>query len=179
VCSLLVAFILQLTIPLGGKISYGDLGVILWSIIIGLGFMMLLIISPIIRLWIKNLEFIIDEERIVIRKGIFTKIQQNIPYRAVTDFQLHRSLFDRVLNLGSIRIQTAGQSNTPTGYEGNLAGLKEWDSLLEELRGRVKKYQQGSENNRNNSIMRSEPEKLDAIISELQQIKSILEKQSG
>ena len=56
-----------------------------------------------------------------------TKIQQNIPYRAITDYILHRSIYDRMLGLASIRIQTAGQIQTPTGYEGNLAGLPNWD----------------------------------------------------
>ena len=82
----------------------------------------------------------IEEERITIYKGILTKMQQNIPYRAITDFMLHRSLYDRMLGLASIRIQTAGQTHSPTGYEGNLAGLINGDNLLGELRERVQKY---------------------------------------
>ena len=40
-------------------------------------------------------------------KGILTKVQKNIP----------------------IRIQTAGQTQTPTGYEGNIARIVDWEGL--------------------------------------------------
>ncbi|OPX33911.1 hypothetical protein B1H10_04785 [candidate division KSB1 bacterium 4484_188] len=78
------------------------------------------------------------QDRITIHKGILTKVQQNIPYRSITDFILHRSLYDRFLGLASIRVQTAGQSTTATGYEGNVAGLLNWEPLIQDLRGRVK-----------------------------------------
>ena len=90
-------------------------------------------------LWIKNLAYVIEEDRITVHKGILTKIQQNIPYRAITDFMLHRSLHDRFLGIGAIRIQTAGQTQTMTGYEGQLAGLVQWNDLLQQLREKVKK----------------------------------------
>ena len=98
---------------------------------------MWIISYPLIKLWIKNLSYIIREERVTIHKGILTKTQQNIPYRSVTDFILERSLFDRILGIGSIKIQTAGQSQSPTGYEGNLEGFLEYEKLHTQLREKI------------------------------------------
>ena len=112
---------------------------VLWPITLGLILIMWAITAPIVALWIRNLTYVIEEDRITIHKGILTKIQQNIPYRAITDFMLYRSLYDRFLGIGAIRIQTAGQSQTVTGYEGQLTGLLEWDDLLQQLREKVRK----------------------------------------
>ncbi|MBN2091090.1 PH domain-containing protein, partial [candidate division KSB1 bacterium] len=88
---------LQLLIPLGEGVTSSQVAVILWPIIIGVILLMWVIAVPIIILWIKNLTYFIEEDRITVYKGILTKIQQNIPYRAITDFILHRSLYDRFL----------------------------------------------------------------------------------
>jgi len=129
---------LQLLIPLKEGVNSSQVAVILWPITIGIILLMWAISVPIIILWIKNLTYFIEEERITIYKGILTKVQQNNPYRAITDFILHRSLYDRFLRIGAIRIQTAGQSKTVTGYEGQLSGLAWWEDLHQQLRGKIK-----------------------------------------
>lgn len=131
------ALTLQLLIPLGEE-TPAEVAAILWPITGGVIVLLWIIAAPLIVLWIRNLTYHIGEERITIHRGILTKIQQNIPYRAITDFMVHRSLFDRFLGIGSIRVQTAGQSASPTGYEGQLAGLLEWQALHEQLRARLK-----------------------------------------
>ena len=89
-------------------------------------------------LWIKNLRYVILEDRVNIHLGILTKTQKNIPFRAITDFELVRTLYDRVLGLGSVKIQTAGQSTQATGYEGKLGGLVDYEKWHKELRSRIK-----------------------------------------
>lgn len=112
---------------------------ILWLVSgIGLG-LMWLIATPIARLWINNLEYFVHEDRIQIYKGILTKTQQNIPFRAITDFALERTLYDRFLGLGSVKIQTAGQSTSPAGSEGKLGGLIDYETYHTALREKVKK----------------------------------------
>jgi uncharacterized membrane protein YdbT with pleckstrin-like domain len=92
---------------------------------------------PITYLWIKNLSYIIREDRVTIHKGILTKTKQNIPFRAVTDFAMQRTIYDRILGIGSIKIQTAGQTQSPTGYEGALSGLLDYDIWHAELRQKI------------------------------------------
>jgi len=173
---LLVGVILQITIPLNPKVTANDVAGILWSIILGVIILLWLITVPIIKLWIKNLSYYIDEDRITIHKGILSKIKQNVPYRAITDFQLHRSLYDRFLGIASIKLQTAGQSPTATGFEAKLSGLIDWDDLLELLRAKVKRLYPTLDASGTTDSIATEKDLLEKILEELKGIRSALEK---
>ena len=173
---LLVAAILQITIPLDPKVSASDVAAILWPIVFGVIFLLWLIAVPIIKLWISNLSYYIDEDRITIHKGILSKIKQNVPYRAITDFQLHRSLYDRFLGIASIKLQTAGQSPTATGFEAKLAGLIDWDDLLEKLRAKVKILYPSSVTAATTQSVANDKDILEKILEELKGIRNALEK---
>jgi len=113
---------------------------ILWIVIMSLILALWVIVYPILYLWYRNLEYRVYEDRVCIHKGILTKTQQNIPFRAITDFALVRTLYDRFLGIGSIKIQTAGKHiSSSSQYEGNLAGLLDYEQLHTDLRERVKK----------------------------------------
>jgi uncharacterized membrane protein YdbT with pleckstrin-like domain len=173
---LLVAAILQITIPLDPKVSPSDVAAILWPIVFGVIFLLWLIAVPITKLWINNLSYYIDEDRITIHKGILSKIKQNVPYRAITDFQLHRSLYDRFLGIASIKLQTAGQSPTATGFEAKLAGLIDWDDLLEKLRAKVKILYPSSVTAATTQSIANDNSLLEKILEELKGIRNALEK---
>ncbi len=151
---------------------------VIWLVTVILVALMWAVSLPISWLWIQNLSYVVMDDRITIHKGILTKVQQNIPMRAVTDFALNRSLYDRALGIGAIKIQTAGQSQSGTGYEGSLSGLVEYDSLHEKLRGWLKSLHPISE-----SLTVGEPAEREGvnvqfqILRELQKIREILEKQ--
>lgn len=126
----------------------GDMqaAVILWIVILSIILALWVIGYPILYLWYKNLEYRVYEDRVSIHKGILTKTQQNIPFRAITDFALVRTLYDRFLDIGSIKIQTAGKHiSSGSQYEGNLAGLINYEQLHTELREKVKKLHPVSE----------------------------------
>ena len=173
----IIGLALRLLLPLIEGVTSNQVASILWPITLGLILLMWVITAPIVVLWIRNLAYVIEEDRITIHKGILTKVQQNIPYRAITDFMLHRSLYDRSLGIGAIRIQTAGQAQTVTGYEGQLAGLIDWNDLLQQLRAKVKKLHPVAE-----AVTAAEPitpavneERLQQILLELQSIRKVLE----
>ncbi|MCH7724335.1 MAG: PH domain-containing protein [Bacteroidetes bacterium] len=174
---LLVAAILQIAIPLDPKVSASNVAVILWPITFGVIILFWLISAPIIKLWINNLSYYIDEDRITIHKGILSKIKQNVPYRAITDFQLHRSLYDRFLGIASIKLQTAGQSPTATGFEAKLSGLIDWDDLLEQLRAKVKRLYPSSGTLDTTGLITKENDILENILEELKGIRNTLEKE--
>jgi uncharacterized membrane protein YdbT with pleckstrin-like domain len=136
----IVSILCTILVPLSGKTTSEHVGEIVWPIAIAAIVLMWVIGVPAVVLWVNNLSYNIEDERVTIHKGILTKIQQNIPYRAVTDFMLYRSLYDRFLGLASIKIQTAGQGQRQggAGYEGKLSGLTDWDSLVTELRKKIK-----------------------------------------
>jgi uncharacterized membrane protein YdbT with pleckstrin-like domain len=173
---LLVAAILQITIPLDPKVSPSDVAAILWPIVFGVISLLWLIAVPITKLWINNLSYYIDEDRITIHKGILSKIKQNVPYRAITDFQLHRSLYDRFLGIASIKLQTAGQSPTATDFEAKLAGLIDWDDLLEKLRAKVKILYPSSVSAATTQSIANDNSLLEKILEELKGIRNALEK---
>jgi len=135
----------------------GDLMAIklIWMIGLGSILVMWIVSYPIIHLWIKNLEYIIREERVSIHKGILTKTQQNIPYRSITDFALKRGPYDRMIGIGSIKIQTAGQSHQPSGYEGSLSGLLDYEILFVELKEKVKSLHPVSESSTTREPLKS------------------------
>ena len=111
---------------------------VIWLLCLGLISIMWIVSFPLIYHWIKNLSYFIHDDRITIQSGIITKKEQNIPYRSITDFVLTRGLFDRLLDIGTIKIQTAGQSTSATGYEGNLSGLLDYKPLHADLREKLK-----------------------------------------
>ncbi len=113
---------------------------VLWLVSTGSIALLWIISFTWIYLWIKNLKYVIHDDRITIHKGILTKKYQNIPYRSITDFVLKRGLYDRILGLGSIQIQTAGQSPSATGYEGSLSGLSDYEGIHTDLRNKIKLF---------------------------------------
>lgn len=113
--------------------------IILWIVVAGTIFLTWAVSWPAAYLWIRNLHYVIYDDRLSIHKGILTKTIQNIPFRAITDFALVRTLYDRALKIGSIKIQTAGKSaQSPSMYEGVLGGLAEFESLHNELRNKIR-----------------------------------------
>ena len=143
-----------------------------WTIGILCLFLMWIFSTPISFLWIKNLEYIIRDDRVNIHMGILTKTQKNIPFRAITDFVLVRTLYDRMLGIGSVKIQTAGQSTQPSGYEGKLGGLAEYDKWHTELRSRIKSLHPVSQSvTTTETVNSTDGEVLREILDELKEIR--------
>ena len=149
--------------------------IVIWLICLCLISIMWIVFLPLIHLWIKNLSYFIRDDRITIQSGILTKKEKNIPYRSITDFVLVRGPFDRMLGIGTIKVQTAGQS--AEGYEGNLSGLLDYEPLHADLREKLKFLHPISE-----SATTSEPIKqtndsvLIQILEELKEIRKNTEK---
>ncbi len=175
---ILVALLFQLLLPLSDDVTSEEVSALVWPIAGGVIFVLMVIVGPILFIWVKNLSYIIGEEKITIHKGILTKVQKNIPYRAITDFVVNRSIFDRFLGIASIRIQTAGQSQTPTGYEGNIAGMLDWKGLHQTLRDRLKRLHPVSEAlaTREPASSATERDLLIQILNELKAIRKATEK---
>ncbi|MBC8385505.1 MAG: PH domain-containing protein [Candidatus Cloacimonetes bacterium] len=174
---IIFTFILQIIPMLDDDVEMKDFSRITWIITIGLLILMWIISVPITILWIRNLTYIIGEDKIIIHKGILTKIQQNIPFRMVTDFKLERSLYDRWFGIGSIKIQTAGQTQNASGYEGKLSGLIDCNSIHEQLRNKLSLLFPSSKTGKfTEDSGLSNKNELTLILEELRNIRSVLEK---
>jgi len=170
----LFALLLLIIPALDSDIAFSQFTYYLWLIIIGVILLMWVITVPIMILWIKNLTYFIEDDKIVIKKGILTKVKQNIPFRMITDFMLERTLYDRWLGIGSIKIQTAGQTQNATGYEGKLSGLINWDELHEKLRSDLSEARSSSKEIAD--LPKVNEGALENILIELKKISNILEK---
>lgn len=173
----IVGIVLHLLIPLKQGLTSGQLTFYIWVPTLGFILLMWAMSAPIIILWIKNLTYFTEDDRVTIFKGILTKEQQNIPYRSITDFILHRSLYDRFFGIGTVRIQTAGQSHTATGYEGQLSGLINWEDIHKQLREKLKKLHPVSESTtvKESGSPLLTDDKLFQILEELKAIRKVLE----
>ncbi len=151
---------------------------IIWITCIGAIIFIWIIAYPIIYFWIINLKYIIYTDRVTIHKGIITKTQQNIPFRAITDFALIRTLYDRILGIGSIKIQTAGQSTKGVSqYEGSLSGLLDYETLHTELRNKIKSLHPAAESVATVEPVRpSDDSVFHEILKELKEIRQNIER---
>ncbi len=142
--TVLATLIVQaLVVNLDPEVNNHDFVNYVWSWIAGSLIAVWVSIPWLLYLWIINLRYSIDDERLVIRKGILTKTTVSIPYRAVTDFTLRQSLYERWLGIGTLLVQTAGQGAQPGVHEGKLSGLVDFEALHTTLRARVKAYRGG------------------------------------
>lgn len=174
----LAGLLLVILVPLSPKVRADEAAAIIWPLTLAAILLLWLLAAPIVVLWIRNLSYAVDDDRITIHKGILTKVQQNIPYRAITDFELHRSLYDRALGIGTIKVQTAGQGATATGYEGQLAGLSDWAALHGDLRARLKLLHPHTDmatGVNNVPAATSDRQLLQAVLDELRAIRRALE----
>ncbi|MCF7826533.1 MAG: PH domain-containing protein [Candidatus Marinimicrobia bacterium] len=129
-----------LVVMLDPEVTNAEFVKYVWSWVAGL-LIVLWAITPWFQyLWIINLKYSVEDERVVVQKGIIFKKNISIPYSAVTDFTLSRSLYERWLGIGTLLIQTAGQGAQAGGHEGRLEGLVEFESLHGILRDRVKAF---------------------------------------
>ena len=143
----------------------GSLGIVIIDIIV-------VIFS---RLWINNLSYFVNETSITIYKGIFTKIEQNIPNSKVTDFVLYRDIFDRFLGIGSIKVQTAGASGE-SGFEGELNGILDYENTHKSLRDKLVSLQSNKSEKSEGSNSIDNDLLLSDILEELKLINAKLER---
>ncbi len=143
-----------------------------WSWVAGSLIAVWISLPWLLYLWVINLRYSIDDERLVINKGILTKTTISIPYRAITDFTLSRSLYERWLEIGTLMVQTAGQGAQPGTHEGKLSGLVDFESLHTTLRARVKAFR-GGQANEKESASTASPINYDVLNSILEEVKKI------
>ena len=58
------------------------------------------------RIWSKR--YALTNKRIILSEGIFSEKFRSTVYNKITDLRLNQTMFDKVLNIGTIGIDTAG-----------------------------------------------------------------------
>ncbi|HUT16944.1 MAG TPA: PH domain-containing protein [Acidobacteriota bacterium] len=158
-----------------------------WTIVINLIWLIpLLIYTP---FEFRSIEYSVKAEtgetmpEIYVKRGVVTITRKHVPFRTITNISSRAGIFDRLFNIGSVHIETAGYSGShQTGPEIKLEGIVFYeevrDFILNELRRFKAPYVTGTE-----VIPRTEEpvprtEGLDdEILITLREIRDILKKQ--
>ncbi len=72
-----------------------------------LAFPIMLIANPLIR---ANFHYSLDDKFLIVRQGVISKKQRNMPYGVIQNVFVKQDLFDRIFGLASLRIENASQA---------------------------------------------------------------------
>ncbi len=125
-----------------------------WAIVLNMIWLIpLLICTP---LYFRSIEFSVKAEtgetmpEVYVKKGVITDTRKHVPFRTITNISSRAGPFDRLFNIGSVHIETAGYSGSQQkGPEVKLEGIVFYeevrDFILNELRRFKAPYVTGTE----------------------------------
>ncbi|MBD3193894.1 MAG: PH domain-containing protein [Candidatus Lokiarchaeota archaeon] len=99
------------------------------------------------KAYVKNFYYVIQEDSIVIHHGVFTKVKATIPYSRVQNINITNGVFDRMFNLFTVKVETAGSSAAAQAAqggvirpEGYIPGLENPNIIEEKISEMMTKY---------------------------------------
>lgn len=117
-----------------------------WIVFIPLGIYLLIALSSVVyaNAAASRYRFEVQEEEVVVRKGVFFTTTTRIPLRRVQDIHVRQGPLLRAFGLASIKLDTAGGFNVtrgPGGFtsEGQMPGIRDAEEVAEQLMARVKR----------------------------------------
>ena len=87
----------------------------------------------------RSIRYELLEDEAIVHVGIITKSVKHVPYRTVTNIEVKRDPFDRILGLGTVKIQTAGFSGSQ-GAEESMAGLPDPQAIYDQVVSKLRRY---------------------------------------
>jgi membrane protein YdbS with pleckstrin-like domain len=99
----------------------------------------MLIVHILLPLYYRSISYEMTDEEVIVRKGIITKTENIVPYRTVTNVSVKRGPIDRILNMGTLEIHTAGYSEQ-VGSEAKLGGLEDYARVQQDLLTALRRY---------------------------------------
>lgn len=108
--------------------------------------------------------------------GVITRSVKHVPFRTVTNLEVKRDPLDRLLGIGTLKIQTAGMSGQ-SGAEESLVGLPNYQAVYEQVAAALRRFRGSMAPTQ--AEVEAEPdgaELLPAILGELRAIREVLER---
>jgi len=102
--------IVLITTDDGHPINRTVLWPIIFWIILGIFLLFLVLTYIFAKLYVKNFNYEISERFITIRYGILTRTKTSIPYSRIQNIAIYQNIRDRLLNIYTVKIETAGSS---------------------------------------------------------------------
>jgi uncharacterized membrane protein YdbT with pleckstrin-like domain len=67
-------------------------------------------------LYVKSIEYSLDENNFVLRGGVISRFEKVLPYSRIQHVIIQQSFWQRILGLASVSIETARETRIPVGY---------------------------------------------------------------
>ena len=87
--------------------------------------------------FVNNFTYEITNEFVKINEGVFTHTKTTIPISRIQTISISNGVFDKIFNLNTVKIETAGFSSSVIKPEGCIPGLKD-PNKIEELINKLK-----------------------------------------
>jgi len=114
-----------------GSLVFGGIkdGFFWWMLLVGA----ILLVIPEIN--VKKASYFFTNYKIVIEEGIINKTWTHIAYNMITDVRVKKDIFERILGIGDIVVNTAGS----TAYEGSITDINDPEAVERFLLSKIKR----------------------------------------
>lgn len=93
--------------------------------------------------WLRRIRYEITDHEIIVNVGLITRSKKIVPFRTITNLGIKRGPLDRMFGIGTVEIQTAGDSGSDTsscGPEQKLIGVKDVDATAKHIRMAIRRF---------------------------------------
>ncbi len=142
-----------------------------------------LVIMILVAIWIpaafKALEYTIDDDGVKMHGGVVWKKYVTVPYSKITNVDITRGPLQRLYNIGTIHVQTAGASGKQgEKAELKLAGIRDLEKVREVIIENIKDLNYPGSSRMKKEIPSGGETVSKDILNELRDIKNILKRKN-
>jgi membrane protein YdbS with pleckstrin-like domain len=116
-----------------------------WTIVVNLVWLVPLLIYIPFDFW--SIEYSVKAEtgetmpEIYVKRGVVTVTRKHVPFRTITNISSKAGVFDRLFNIGSVHIETAGYSGShQAGPEVKLEGIVFYEEVRDFILNELRKF---------------------------------------
>lgn len=151
-----------------------ELWLIGFAAYLAIGLLVVIAIMFLSRIYIDAISYQVHGTEVVVFKGLLNKTEKHVPFRTITNISSRAGPLDRLLGIGCVFIETAGQAGPRHGPEERIEGIRVYkevrDFILKELRKVRMPYTTATESDQPiPSLVES-----NGVVKELQEIKGLL-----
>ncbi|MFC6942874.1 PH domain-containing protein [Salinirubellus sp. GCM10025818] len=126
----------------------------------------------------RTADYRFTDDEIEYRRGVFFQQKTTVPYNRITNVGISQGPIQRLVNVGSVGIHTAGYGGQ-TGAELTIGGLGDFedikDQILAEVRGRPARATEGDDSMDSISIRNVPDDESSEMLGEIRRIRELLE----
>ena len=149
--------------------------VILFSVFLFIWLVIMILTAVWIPAAFKALEYTIDEDGVKMKGGVVWKKYVTVPYSKITNVDITRGPLQRLFNIGTIHVQTAGAAGKQgEKAELKLAGIRDLEKVREVIIENIKDLNYPVSGRSKNELPSGGETVSKDILNELRDIKDIL-----